>query len=565
MKFKKAISLCLAFLLSSGATMFTACGGGDNSSSSSGGIIFEDEDNVTQLNIKIFNGGLGYAWLETIADDFMRTFKDVSFEPNKKGVKVNITPNKQFTDLHLNMASGADAEDIYYTATNNLYDFTSLGVAYDVTDIMTAEVYDADGNVKLNATGDGWETQERSLASRISVDYYKESFNLGSEAEPSYFAIPYEDSVSGFVVDWNLFVEEGWNNYSGLDGMPGTMTEFKDLLRRIQSAGYSAFSYSTHVGYYTPSIQRAVQAKVDGVDWFYDLFSDYTASYDFNNDGTIGADEQITPSTMGKAIDTRGVKAAVEMAEFMFTTSTTGSTYYDSNVVQGVSYGGAQQDFVMSKASNNRPRIAMLLEGEWWENETRATFNSMGRVNAANGYGKREFRFMPIPKMTNNDKTEKYTIGSFSSGYITVVNEKTVGDNSAKQRLVELFLQFQYSQKGLKTFTLANGATLPFEYELTESELNQLTPFGRSIWHLKHSDDVEIVYDSPMMRSREVRLGTQLFEYYTRMEGKAGLTDYKGCLFNNYVTFCQETSKVTVAEYLQGMHDYYDDKFAQAY
>ena len=111
MKFKKAISLCLAFLLSSGATMFTACGGGDNSSSSSGGIIFEDEDNVTQLNIKIFNGGLGYAWLETIADDFMRTFKDVSFEPNKKGVKVNITPNKQFTDLHLNMASGADLTD----------------------------------------------------------------------------------------------------------------------------------------------------------------------------------------------------------------------------------------------------------------------------------------------------------------------------------------------------------------------------------------------------------------------------------------------------------------------
>ena len=108
MKFKKTLALCLALFMSSGATMFAACGGGNNSSSSSGGIVFEDEDNVTQLNIKIFNGGLGYAWLETIADDFMRTFKDVSFEPNKKGVKVNITPNKQFTDLHLNMARWMD-------------------------------------------------------------------------------------------------------------------------------------------------------------------------------------------------------------------------------------------------------------------------------------------------------------------------------------------------------------------------------------------------------------------------------------------------------------------------
>ena len=162
--------------------------------------------------------------------------------------------------------------------------------------------------------------------------------------------------------------------------------------------------------------------------------------------------------------------------------------------------------------------------------------------------------------MTNNDKTQKYTIGSFSSGYITVVNQKTVGDNSVKQKLAELWLQYQYSEKGLKTFTLANGATLPFDYELTENELNQLTPFGRSVWKLKHSDDVEIVYDSPMMRSREVRLGTQLFDYYVKIEN-----EYKGCLFNNYVTFCQEKRKVTTAEYLKGMHDYYDTRFEQAY
>ena len=565
MRMKKMVALCLALLMSGSVSLFTACGGGGSNDESSSSSNKEINENATQLNIKIFNGGLGYSWLETLADEFMQTFKDVSFEENKKGVQINITPNKQFTDLHLNMASGADAEDIYYTATNDLYDFTNLGVAYDVTDIMTANVYDEKGNVKLNATGDGWETQQKSLASRISVDYYKEAFNLGTEEAPSYFAIPYEDSVSGFVVDWNLFVEEGWNNYSGLDGMPGTMTEFKDLLLRIQNAGYSAFSYSTHVGYYTPSIQRAVQAKVDGAHWYNDLFSDYTGSYDFNNDGNISDDEQITPSTMWKTIDTRGVEEAVKMAEVMFTISSTGSTYYDSNVVQGVSYGGAQQDFVMSKASLVRPRIAMLLEGEWWENETRATFNSMGSLNADNGYGKREFRFMPIPKMTNSDKTEKYTIGSFSSGYITVVNEKTVAANSAKEKLVELFLQFQYSEKGLKCFTLSNGATLPFEYDLTEAELKELTPFGRSVWKLKHSDQVEIIYDSPMMRSREIRLGTQLFDYYTRIETANKSTDYKGCLFNNYVTFCQEQSKVSTKEYLKGMHAYYDAKFEQAY
>ena len=552
MKMKKIGALCLAAFMCGSVTSFAGCGGGAGGNGS--------KNTASVLNIKIFNGGLGYAWLEDIAEEFMETFKDVSFESGKKGVYISITPNKQFTDLHQNMESGADAEDIYYTATANLYDFTNLGVAYDVTDIMTANVYDANGNVKLNATGDGWETQQKSLASRISVDYYKEAFNLGTEENPSYFAIPYEDSISGFVVDWDLFEEEGWNTYSGLDGMPGTMVEFRDLLLKIQTAGYSAFSYSTHVGYYTPSIQRAVQAKVDGVDWYNDVYSDYTGSYDFNGDGVIGDDETITPNTMWKTIDTRGVEEAVKMAQTMFEKPATGNTYYDSNVVQGVTFGGAQQDFVMSKSSKNRPRIAMLLEGEWWENETRATFNSMGRINAADGYGKREFRFMPIPKVTNSDKTEKYTIGSFSNGYLTIANQKTVGDNAVKQKLVELWLQFQYSDKGLRCFTTHNGATLPFDYELSEDELAQLTPFGRNVWDLKHSDQVEIVYDSPMMRSREVRLGTQLFDYCVKIGN-----EYKGHLFNNYVTFCQEEKSVTVAQYLKGMHDYYDAKFESAY
>lgn len=551
-KMKKVAALCMAGLMCGSVTSLAACGGDNGGSGNKG--------NATELNIKIFNGGLGYAWLEDLAESFTETFKNVSFEPGKEGVYISITPNKQFTDLHQNMSSGADAEDIYYTATANLYDFTNLGVAYDMTDIMTANVYDEDGNVKLNATGDGWEIQTKSLASRISVDYYKEAFNLGTEENPSYFAIPYEDSISGFVVDWDLFVEEGWNTYSGLDGMPGTWLEFRDLLLKIQAGGYSAFSYSTHVGYYTPSIQRAVQAKVDGVEWYNGLYSDYTGSYDFNNDGTISADEEITPSSMGKVIDTRGVEAAVKMAQAMFEKPATGNTYYDSNVVQGVSYGGAQQDFVMSKASKNRPRIAMLLEGEWWENEARATFNSMGGVNIANGYGKREFRFMPIPQMTNNDKTEKYTIGSFSNGYITIANQKTVGDNEVKQRLVELWLQYQYSDKGLRCFTSHNGATLPFDYELSDEEFAKLTPFGRNVWELKHSDEVEIVYDSPMMRSRQVRLGTQLFDYHVTIGN-----EYKGHLFNNYVTFCQEEKNVSVADYLKGMHDYYDTKFATAY
>ena len=550
-KVNKVIALSLASMFAGSA--LGACGGSDPDA--------EKKKNSSILNVKIFNGGLGYAWLEELANQFMDIFKEVSFEEGKKGVYIAITPNKQFDGLHDNIASGADAEDIYYTSTSALNDFLQTDVVYDITSLMTADVYDKDGNVQLNATGDGWTEQEKSIADRINVDYYKDAFNLGTEEQPSYYSIPYEDTLSGIIVDWDLFKSKGWNDYEGLDGMPATMDDFYDLLYRIQKANYSAFTYSTAVGYYTRTIQRAVQAKVDGLDWYSDVYSDYTGEYDFNGDGQITDDEKITPATMSKVAETAGVKAAIDMALEMFSKDVNGNTYYDPNVVQGVSFGGAQQDFIMSKSANNRKRIAMILEGDWWENEARATFNSMGGINEADGYGKREFRFMPIPQVTENDKCEKYTIGSMSNGAVTIVNKKTVEGNAVKQRLAELWLQYQYSAKGLKTFTLHTGSSLPLEYEMTEGDLAKLTPFARNTWELRHSDQVEIVYDNPMMKSNEVRYGLVAYAYNATIGGAT----YTDTLFNNVVKMINEGKTITAADYIKGLRTYYDSRLADAY
>lgn len=545
---KKVVALGLAGLCMGSA--LGACGPKSDAKS-----------NSSILNVKIFNGGLGYVWLEEVANEFMETFKDVSFEEGKKGVYISITPDKQFDFLYDNMASGASADDVYYTSTSGLHHFLQTDVVLDITSLMTADVYDANGNVKLNTSGDGWAEQEKSLADRINIDYYKDAYNLGTEEQPSYYSIPYEDSISGIIVDWDLFKSKGWNDYEGLDGMPATMDDFYDLLYRIQRAGYSAFTYSTAVGYYTKSIQRAVQAKVDGIEWYGDLYSDYTGEYDFNGDGTITDEEKITPATMAKVAETAGTKAAIDMALEMFSKDINGNTYYDPNVVQGTSFGGAQQDFIMSKTANNRKRIAMIIEGDWWENEARATFNSMGSINSDDGYGKREFRFMPIPQVTEKDKSEKYTIGAFSNGAVTIINKKTVANNPVKQKLAELWLQFQYSAKALKTFTLRTGSSLPLEYEMTNDDLAKLTPFARNTWELRHSDKVEIVYDNPMVKSKEILYGMVEYAYYTKING----TEYKDHLFNNVVKTINEGKSITAAEYIQGMRTYYDDKLASAY
>lgn len=553
-KLQRIAALSLAGLLS--CSGLTACNG------------IDPHKNQSHLNIKVFNGGFGHEWLKELISSFEETFKDVSFEEGKKGVHVALTPNKEFTDLHLKMAMGTDAEDIYYTSTSDFLPFIDNEVAYDVTDIMTANVYDENGEVVLNADGNGWKTQEgyQSIVDRISLETTRERLNMGTEENPKYMVLPFEDTVTGFVVDWDLFVEQGWNDYNGIDGMPATIYEFYDLLGRIRKKGYSGFIFSTGVQY-SKTIQPAVIAQVEGSDVWYDLFSDYIGEYDFNEDGEITVDERITPNTAYKLIDTKGYEEAVNMAFKLFEQTDNGKTFYDPAVVNGISYGAAQQDFLMSKETNTR--IAMLIEGEWWENEARATFNAMSTNNDENAYGEREFRMMPIPSFdeTNGDpddpSDDRYTLGTWTGGCAVVVNEKTVGDDPVKQELAKLWLQYQNSTEGLKCFTKHTSVTLPLEYELDEDELEELTPFGRNLYKLKRDSRVEIIHRSISIEAEHVYRGGVKLDFAARIQIGNAVGKYTDPLFNNMAKSLYNKN-LTAKDYIQGLHTNYDEPFKNA-
>lgn len=543
-KMQRIAALTLAGLLS--CSTFVACGPDANG-----------HKDKTHLNIKVFNGGLGFAWLQELANNFMDTFKDVSFEEGKKGVYIALTPNKEFSNLESNVAIGADAEDIYYTSDCNFWTYKEAGVTYDVTNIMTSDVYDEDGFVALNAEGNGWATQSKSIADRITSEHTAKRLNIGTEEEPEYCALPFDDSTAGIIVDWDLFQEQGWDNYNGIDGMPATISEFYDLLTRIRKKGYSAFIYATGVQY-TRVINAAAIAQVDGVDTYYDLFSDYTGDYDFNQDGIISESEKITPNTAYKILDTRGYRAAIEMALKLFEKNASGKTFYDPAVATGVSFGVAQQDFIMSKETSQP--IAMLFDGEWWENEARATFNAMGEVNEDNGYGKREFRMMPIPSFNSTNEEQKYTLGAWTGGAITFVNEKTVANNSAKQKLAELWLQYQYSTEGLKCFSRHSGATLPLDYDLTDTEKQELTPFARNLFELRRDPRIQVVYNGTTIQAENVRRGASQVNFWTKQG-----SNYTGVLFNIALNLTKANKVVSVDQYIEGMHTYQDANLQTAY
>lgn len=504
----------------------------------------ENYDNMTQLDIGVYDGGLGTDWINQVARNFEARYEGVSLETGKTGVHVNIVPKKDpylSGTLLPNIQSGGETMDIYYTSQSDLSVWTDGGVAYDITDILTEKVYAEDGSL----AEDG-ETAVLSIYDKMDP-YFQDAYNTSDAtdkvADPEFYGMPFEDTVTGFIYDRDLFAQRGWLDYDGRDGMPATMEEFIQLLVRIQREGYIPFTYSTGVGYYSDAYVNAIVAQYDGQANF-DLLKDYEGDF-------VAADGTETPVTeetgyLLASLQEGRLKAAEFVRSFMR------EGFYDPDIANsGHSYSMAQRNFIMSKINTSGKRIAMIFEGEWWENEARGYFNSMGQSNVENGYGKRDFRFYPIPYIEGQKDENQISLGSMGSGTVIFVNNKTVTPGSITEQLVREWLQFQYSEESLEIFTMVTGAVLPYDYTLSDDQLAQMTPFARDVWDVHKGGEVTIIRNSPNARTRFARSTTADIGWRSNVGG----TDYNTGLFNTMYAY----PNLSADDYFNGIAAYYSE------
>ena len=583
-QFRKIATIALAGVVgSTGIAAFAGCS--------------DPYGNMTQLSIHYYNGGLGSDWINESIADFEEMFKDTSFEAGKTGVKILLTADKSMDELATSISTGADKADILYTSESGVVELLNTeGILYDTTEMATEKVYNADGEVTLNAAGDGFEIVEdgESMYDRMHP-YYQDAYNLAgtqwatNDGDISFSLLPYEDTVAGIILDYDLY-EELYNKYynAGQIGemtgykyegdsvaMPGTWDEFFDLLsamRTIDAGRYSGFMYS--VDYYTPSIESAVIADVDGTDEGvtdptqysgYRMYTSYTGTYDFG--GELGV-QTITPDNAYLLTQTDGYRQMVEVAVRLFEHGSNGSENYDNGVMNNPTYSTAQANFVMSKISTTAPRILAIMEGDWFENEARATFNSMGVTNAENAYGKRRFRLMPVPHATAEEVADgkTYKVGGFSSGYPIILNAKTLEGNEAKEKVAKLWIQFTHSDSQMNVFTKWSGSVRPYLYDVTEDTKSQMTPFAKSILELQLQDRqedgaIEIIRNNQINRSSDVRNSSAPINFAAKIDNS---TYSNAAVIANMVTLRKSNVSWTgesaiaamVEKYVDGMLTY---------
>ncbi len=494
MKGKKFLCMLMATLTV--GTAFAGCFGGGGSGSSDDGtrndLTSEEKAGKTELKIGVYEGGYGYAWALEVAREFEALYADTSFEEGKEGVFVTVAHKKdEYLTLPESIDLGIETEDVYIASGSDFKKYMSLGVAQDMTNIMSKPVYDANGEVVVNGTG------TQSILDRMNPDI-KNLLNRGTEAAPKYYSLPYEWSLYGFVYDYELLGPSNMDilNYSGYQGTPKTTTEFFDMLDKIADAGYYGYTFSINdAQWYWTSFQHTTLAQYEGeAEAMLNLTLDGVATFD------AGTFDAATCTAEGIAVDATTGEQSVTITDqnawllayqngktkyVEFARQFINEKYYAPDVVNGQqTFSMAQNKYVSSL--NTGTRIAMIHEGDWWENEAKATLNSMAQRNPNWGYGKRDFRLMPYPQFEGGKETDKY--GFFSSG----AGPCFISKRCTKVNVAEKFLQFMYSNTGCNLILKTNGLTLPMDFEIKSEYASSISKFAKSVHDLKQSDEVKI-------------------------------------------------------------------------
>ena len=388
-----------AILLASATLLGTAACGGSSE---------KEDPTKTYLDVGVFNAGLGTAYFDELKKDFEAYYADAHFEEGKTGVVVRpLKKNTEFSPQNLKNSMKNLDQVLYILDQGSYEEFTENKLFADVTDVMTEKYLDEDGNIAADTNKEATQSVEDTMLEGYSDVFKKEG---------KYYAVPYMLSIPGIIYDADLFDESalyfrkdgsiganaaavaagdcsaGPDGKRGTsdDGLPDTWNDFLTLLERLRM-NYTPFTWAESPSTYQISrVFNAIWANYEGYD-------NFMLNYSFKGtDGNLGS---INENNFTKLLNQEGRKAAIKA----FYDITKNQENYSAKARPGGgnTHTGAQREYIQSKRFGKR--IAMFAENSYWEQEAREDVFNKETPQNVNGYGKRNFRYLPIPRFENVD------------------------------------------------------------------------------------------------------------------------------------------------------------------
>lgn len=507
-KFKTVVATLMAAITCVG---LTACGE-------------EAEDPTkTYVDVGVFTAGLGTTYFDEMKKDFEAYYANTIFEEGKTGVVLRATrKNTEFNPANL-IQSMADYQPVLYLLDTGDYEaFTSKGLLQDVSDVMTEKYLDDDGNIAAD-TG-------KTATLSIEDTMYNGYSEVYKKADGKYYAVPFMLSVPGIVYDADLFDEQrlffnadgniganaadianrncstGPDGVYGTedDGLPVTWNDFVTLLNAIVGKSFIPFTWASRPSTYQISrLFNAIWANYEGYD-------NYMLNYSLSGTDSVLGD--VSENDYLKLLNQEGRKAAIKA--FYDITKNTDFYSHDATPNGSNTQSTAEREFIQSKRYGTR--IAMFVENSYWEQEAREVFNGEPQQEI-NGYGKRNFKYMPIPNFINvngiedQENTERVIPATYSEGYVCLSAKNKNKNPEVQTKIAKLFIKFIQQRSQLVKFTANSGCIRPYNYTVSEQELNACTPYTRSILKLIAEDNTRIAPNLAIATKRRLYTGVDGF------------------------------------------------------
>lgn len=480
----KFLALGMAAVLSVGVA--AGCGNGN---------IGKDEDTskITQISFRQWGGTASSTdWLQQAADRFAAEKANEPYESGKKGVKVEISTNKD-SDY---TSSIPDYDILMDENSANIYDMQTRGYLADIDDLVKGLQSKIEPQLLPKLKGaDGKYYGLPHYSYDVSISYNVDLF----KTENLYIAAPGEESVVNykssllpassagvnFVFNENTKKSCGPNGIPNDydDGLPSSLEEFIvlcDYIKNKKQINPFAISDINGGANYAFMLIESLWAGMVGTDAMKATTCNFTdAEVEVVKEGALSYDGTLL-NTGIKMPQTETVVLSDDNGYRMYDMS---ARYYALSFLELAKNKGwfknqqmtntkAQEFFVLGNYNaNDNDRCAMLVDSTFWYGEA-VSGGTLTKYKSLSGGKEANVSMMPMPVQLTGQVTEgngkKPTVIDTSA---TVFVNKRVEKNEGLFRAVKEFIEFLYSDAELKAFTETSKLTMNLKYDYDKSSL----------------------------------------------------------------------------------------------
>lgn len=457
----------------------------------------DDEDideNKTQLYVYVAKWGFGTEWFKKSKQAYEELNKDRVFEQGKKGIQ--IIPQYRQDNLGVSPIKSDTINEVFFIEAVPYYSYYTEGLFADITDYIKGE----------NPYEKGV-----SIESKMSQQQ-KDGLNIDGK----YYAVPGYSGSYGLIYNAELFDQYNWYFNAGGelicearvkdktkgpgpngipgdydDGLPQTYDQFFKLCDKI--AAYQDFTPISWPGTYAA---QHLEGLLNTLVADYEGAENISRRINFNGsenlasvvDGNLVLDngKVVTDSTATNFNNQNGYEVFRQAGNYYglsFIEKLIKTEKYRNEKTAFGTYNQreAQDDFIYAgKDGKGRMIPAMLVDGDWWQSEASDTFD------ATEQYGtkyQRNFKYMPLPKATADQIGSRACNIDFDFAY------SFVSSNTAKEKVAIAadFIQFVHTNEQMVQFTKTTNTIKALSYTMTDEDLAELTPYGKSLFEYKKS------------------------------------------------------------------------------